>query len=88
MLKANRSIGSGEVFLKAFTTYRRGRHLGHVTKSSCVIFFFHYSKKLSHDIWFQITQQFLRKQSLSLKNGVTFEEGQIMTLSFDIHVAS
>ena len=31
-------IGSGEVFLKVFTTYGGGRHLVHVAKSSCIFF--------------------------------------------------
>ena len=55
-------------FLKGFTTHGHGLYLGHVTKPSCIFFFFHYSHKLSNDIW--------------------FVEGQIMTLTFDIHVAS
>ena len=50
-------------------------------------FFFHYSQKLSHDICFQITNSFWEKQC-KFENGVTFVEGQIMTLTFDIHVAS
>ena len=72
-------------FLKVFTTYGRGRHLGHVTKPSGIFFFFHYTQKLSHDIWFQITQQFLRKIKFMFENGVTFVEGQIMTLTVELH---
>ena len=49
---------------------------------------FHYSQKLSHDIWFQITQQSLRKTKFKFENRVAFLEGQIMTLTFDLHVAS
>ena len=45
------------------------------------------SKNLSHSICFQISQQFLRKKG-SLKNRVTFGEGQRMTLTFDTHVGS
>ena len=37
---------------------------------------------------FQITQQFLRKTRFKFENGVTFAKGQIMILTFDIHVAS
>ena len=72
-----------------FNTHGRGRHLGHVTKPSCiVVFFFHYSQKLSHDIWFQKAQQFLKKTKVQFESGVTFVEGRIMTLIFAIHVAS
>ena len=67
-------------FLKVFTTYGCGGHLGHVTKPSGIFFFFHYYQKLSHDIWFQVTQQFLRKTKFKLANGVTFVEGQINDL--------
>ena len=81
----NRFWGS---FFKVFTTYGCGRHVGYVTKPSCIYFFFHHSQKLSHDIWFQIAQQFLRKIKFKFENGVTFVEGQIMTLTFDIPKAS
>ena len=57
-------------------------------QSSVVYFLFHYSQKLSHDIWFQITQQILRKMELKFEHKVTFGKGHIMTLFFDIHVAS
>ena len=30
--RENRPAGSGEDFLRAFTIYRRGGHLGHVTQ--------------------------------------------------------
>ena len=88
MLKSNRLTGSGEVSLKVCTTNGRGCHLGHVTKPSCIFFFFHYSQKLSHYIWFQITKQFFRKIKFKFVNGVTFVKSQIMTLAFDIHLAS
>ena len=70
------------------TIYGCGGHLGHVTRPSCINFLFHYSQKLSHDTWFQITQQTLRKTKFKFEHGVTFGRGQIMTLTFDIHVAS
>ena len=38
---------------------------------------------LSHEIWFQITQQVVIKTRLIFENEVAFGEGQIMTLSFD-----
>ena len=31
----NRPAGSGEDFLRVFTIYGRGGHLGHVTSESC-----------------------------------------------------
>ena len=75
-------------FLKVFITYGRGRHLGHVTKPSCMVFFFHYIRKLPHDIWFKITQLFFEKKTkFKFENGATFVEDQIMTLTIDIHVA-
>ena len=69
-------------FLKVSTTYGRGN------QAQLYIFFFHYSQKLSHDIWFLINQQFLRKTKFKFENGVDFVEDQIITLTFDIHVAS
>ena len=71
-----------EKFLKVFTTYGCDRHFGPVTKPSCIFFFFHYSQKLSHHIWFQIGQQFLRKTKFKFENGVTFVDGQIMIVIF------
>ena len=59
-----------------------------VAKPSCIIFFFHYSQKLSQAMWFQVTQQFLRKTKFKFEHRVAFVEEQIMTLTFDIHVAS
>ena len=73
-------------FLKVFTIYGCGGHFGHVTKPSCVNFSFHYFQKLSHDIWFQITD--FEKTRLNFEDVVTFGKGQIITLAFDIHVAS
>ena len=74
--------------LKVFTIYWCGRHLGHVTKPSCTNSLIHYSQKLSHDIWFQITQQILRITRFKFEDIVTFGKGQIMTLTFDVQVAS
>ena len=61
-------------------------HLGHVTKSSCLIFFFHFSQKLSHDIWFQITQQ-LRKTNFKSENSDLCGRSDNYH-DLDIHVAS
>ena len=72
-----------------------GRHsvphlyqMTHLTKHSCINVLFHYTQKLSHDLWFQITKQILRKTRFKLEHGVTFGKGQIITLTFDINIAS
>ena len=82
-------------FLKVLTIYGYGGHLGHVINPSCINIFFHCSQNLSRDIWSQITQQFFRKKKkkkkkkrFKIENGTTYGEGKIMTLTFDIHVAS
>ena len=36
---------------------------------------FPFSRKLSHDIWFQITQLFLRKTSFNLEIWTIFDQG-------------
>ena len=71
-----------------FTTYGHGRHVGHVIKPSCLIFSFTTPRSFHLIFWFQIIKQSLRKTTFRFENGVTFVEGQIMTLTFGIHVAS
>ena len=39
--QGHRSIGSGEDFLKVFTIYGHGSHLGHVTLLICINFHSH-----------------------------------------------
>lgn len=57
-------------FFKGFTIYGHEDNLAHVTKPSCIMFLFYYYQKLSHNILFQITRQFLRQIIfLSLKSG-------------------
>ena len=46
-------------------------------------FSFPFSRKFSHELWFQITQLFLRKTSFNFEIGVIFDQGQRMTLTFD-----
>ena len=84
---ANRSTGSGEVFIGVYYIWASPPSWS-CDQAQLYNFFFHYSQKLSHDIWFQITQQFFRKIKFKFENGVTFVEGQIMTLTFDIHLTS
>ena len=55
------------------------------------VYFFFLSLLPAVFTWYlvlQITQQFLRKTNFKFENGVAFVEGQIMTLTFNIHVAS
>ena len=52
------SIVSGEDFLRFFTIYGHGSHVGHVTQLICINF---HSFKVSYEFWFQIAQPFLRK---------------------------
>ena len=51
-------------------------------------FSFLFSLKLSYELWFQITQLFLRKTSFNIEIWVTFDQGQRMTLTFDTHSTS
>ena len=60
------SIGFGR-FLKVFTIYGHGDHLGHVTQLICMIFHFHLPHKLSYEIKFQMTKRFPRKTSFNFK---------------------
>ena len=48
-----------------------------------VLLFVSLLPEASHEIWFQMTQQFLRKKYLEI-----FDHGQRMTLTFDTHAAS
>ena len=52
-------------FLKVFTIYGHGGHLGHVTQ--LIYTFFPFSLKLSYELWFQIAQLFLRKTSFNFE---------------------
>ena len=40
--------------------------------------------KLSYELWFQIAQLFLRKTSFNIEIWVTFDQGQRMSLTFDL----
>ena len=48
--------------------------------------YFLFSHNLLYEIWFQMTQQFLRKTSFNFEIWATFGQSQIMTLSFDTHL--
>ena len=47
-----------------------------------------FSHKLPHELWFQITQLFLRKASFNFEIWVIFDQGQRLTLTFDTHSTS
>ena len=47
----NRISGSGEDFLKVFTLYGHGGHLGHETKMIFTELMFPFPKKAPHKIW-------------------------------------
>ena len=49
---------------------------------------FPFAHKLSYELWFQITQLFLRKTSFNFDIRVIFDQGQTMTLTFDTHSTS
>ena len=50
--RKNRSTGSGEEdFLKVFTIYGHGGHLGHVTWTIYTNFLFPLPKEAPHKIW-------------------------------------
>ena len=44
---------------------------------------FLFSLKLSYELYFQMTQLFLRKPSFNIEIWVTFDQDQRMTLTFD-----
>ena len=82
-LKANRSIGEvfkGVYYIWAWPPSRL------CDQAQFYNIIFHYSKKRSHDV--KIIQQFLRKTKSKYENEMTFVEGQIMTLTSDIYIAS
>ena len=86
--QGHRSISTEEKDFWRFLQYMAMAAILVMRQSPVVYFLFHYSQKLSHDIWFQITWQIFRKMESKFKHKVTFGKGHIMTLTFDIHVAS
>ena len=80
-----------QLLFEGFYMYRHGGHLGQVTEFICINlykFLFLFSHKLSYEIHFQMTQQFLRKTSFNLEICVTFCHGKRTTLIFDAHLTS
>ena len=75
-------------------TQRRGVHgngsvpLSHSENVVTRIGIHTHTHKLSYEIWFQMTQQLLRKTSFNFEIRVTFCQGQIMTFTFDTHFTS
>ena len=87
--QGHRSTASGEEdFIKVFTIYGHGGHVGHMTQLIFYIFSFLFSFKLSYELWFQIAQLFFRKTSFNFEIGVIFDQSQRMTLTFDTQSTS
>ena len=49
--RENRPAGSGEEFLRDFTIYGRGSHLGHVTWTIYINFRSPFPREAPHKIW-------------------------------------
>ena len=82
--RGNRPASSGEDFLRVFTIYGHGGHLGHVTST------------LSSDFHFLVPEIFIQNlvqigKVVSEKSGLnycmytTLGQGQVMTLTFNTH---
>ena len=55
--RENRPTGSGEeVFLRVFTIYGRGGHLGHVTSIMLINFHFLVPESFHKKVWFRMAQ--------------------------------
>ena len=64
--RGNRPAGSGEEdFLRVFTIYGRGGHLGHVTLMPRTKLF-PLPKEAPHKIWLRSAKRFLRRRRLKL----------------------
>ena len=63
--RENRPGSSGEDFLRVFTIYGRGGHLGHVTKMPRTIFCSPYPRRLH----IKSAKRFLRRRCLSIVDG-------------------
>ena len=64
--QGHRSIGSGEEdFLRFFTIYEHGGHVGHVTQLICINFHFHSPLRFHMNFGSKLPNCFLRKTSFS-----------------------
>ena len=86
--RGNRPAGSGEEdFLRVFTIYGHGGHLGHLTRIMLTTFQFlvpeSFHKKFSSE-W----PSSLRKFGLNFCMYTTLGQGQEMTLTFNTHIPS
>ena len=67
--QGHRSIGSGEEdFLKVFTIYGHGSHVGHVTKLICINFNSYSSSSFHMNFGSKLHNCFCEKQVLTLKS--------------------
>ena len=57
-------------FLKGFTMYGRGGHLGHVNK-----LLFPHPTKAPYEIWLRLDQRFWRRRSLKIVDGQRTGDG-------------
>ena len=85
----NQPAGSGEEdFLRVFTRYGHGGHLGHVTSIMSSDFYFlvpeSFQKKFGSD-WCKVVSD---KSCLNFCMYTTLGQGQEMTLTFNTHIPS
>ena len=88
IIRENRPAGSGEEdFLKGFTIYGRGGHLGHVTSIQSSDFHFFYLKACIQNK-VQIGTVVSEKILFEFCMYTTLGQGQVMTLTFNTHIPS
>ena len=66
--QGHRSIGFGEDFLRFFSIYRHGDHVGHVTQLICINFHFYSPSSFHMNFGSKSPNCFCEKQVLTLKS--------------------
>ena len=85
--QGHQRFGSRRRIFKVFTIYGHGGHICHVTWTIWTIYIPPFQGGGGpHIVWLQSAEQFLRKWNLNMLN--LSDQGQWMTLTFDIHIGS
>ena len=89
MFQGHQSISSREEdFLKFFSIYGHGSHLGNVTQLIYTEFHSHSPISFHMNFGSKSPNCFCNKTSFNFEISLTFEQGQRMTLTFDTHSTS
>ena len=87
--RRNRPAGSREEdFLRVFTIYGHGGHLGPVTSIILINFHFLVPESFHTKFGSEWLSSFLRKLDLNYCTYTTLGQGQEMTLTFNTHIPS